>query len=83
MCSLRKLEDIHQSLTLSAEQGGILEFLASAGNVQKINSLVEEIHEALMDYQVCMLNCLSLIMSDFHARLQCNKISTTKVVSSL
>ena len=48
----RKLEDILRGLTLLAEQGKIVEFLANTENVQRINSLVEDICEALIEYQV-------------------------------
>ena len=76
----RKLEDIHQSLTIPAEEGQALEFLINAENVRKINDLVEDIREALMEYQVCMSNCLSYAMSDVRVRPHCNKISTKRVV---
>jgi hypothetical protein len=79
----RKLEDIHQSLTLPAEQGKVMGFLTNTENAQRINGLVEDIREALMDYQVCVLNYSFSTMSDICARLHCNKISTTRVVSSL
>ena len=52
----RKLEGICQSLTLPENQGKVVEFLANSKNVQRINGLVEDIHEALMDYQVCILS---------------------------
>jgi len=54
----RKLGDVHQDLVPLAEQGNIVGFLTSAENVQRINGLVEDIREALMDYQVCVLNYL-------------------------
>ena len=53
----RKLEDIHQGLTIPAEEGQALEFLTNAENVRKINDMVEDIREALLEYQVCMSNC--------------------------
>ena len=53
----RKLEDIHQSLTIPTEEGQALEFLVNTENVRKINDLVEDICEALLEYQVCMSNC--------------------------
>jgi len=53
---IRKLGNICQGLTLPAEQGMAVEFLTNAENAQMINNLVEDIHEALMDYQVCMSN---------------------------
>ena len=52
----RKLEDIFQSFTLPEEQEKVVEFLANTENAQRINEMVEDICEALMDYQVCKLN---------------------------
>ena len=51
----RRLKAIHQELTLPVEQE-IEKFLTSAENAWKINSLVDDVHEALMEYQVCTLN---------------------------
>ena len=48
----RKLENIHQSITLPGDQEKIMEFLTNAKNAQMVNSLVEDIHEALINYQV-------------------------------
>lgn len=53
---IRKLEDTHQSLTLPGEQGEAMKFLANIENAQRVNNLVEDIREALIDYQVCSLN---------------------------
>ena len=50
----RKLGDVHQDLASLAEQENITGFLTSAENVQRINGLVEDIREALLDYQVCV-----------------------------
>ena len=63
----RKLESICQGLALPAEQGEVIRFLANTENAQKINKLVEDICEALMDYQVCMvtahfLPCLTFVL---------------------
>ena len=79
----RKLEDILWGLTLPAEQEKVAEFLANAENVQRINGLVEDIHESLMDYQVCILNYSFSNMFDIHARLHCNKRYTMQIVNSL
>ena len=80
---VRKLEDICQSLTLPAEQGRVMEFLTNTKNAQRINGLVEDICEALMDYQVCLSNHLFSTTSDLNARLHYNKTFTMRVVSSL
>ena len=79
----RKLEAISQSLAIPADQEEAMEFLANAKNVQKINDLVEDIHEVLMDYQVCTSGYLFSNISDLCARLHYNKISTMRVVFSL
>ena len=79
----RKLENICQGLILPAEQGEVTRFLAITENAQRINSVVEDIHEGLMEYQVCMANYSFSTMSYLCARLHCNKISTTRVVNSL
>jgi len=54
------LDAVCQDLTLLAEQGGVVGFLANTENAQRIGGLVEDIHEVIMDYQVCVLNCLPL-----------------------
>jgi len=53
----RELDNIYQGLTLPAEQRDIMIFLANTENAQMVNSLVEDIREALMEYQVCIANC--------------------------
>jgi len=63
----RKLEGICQSLTLPGDQGDLVKFLANPKNIQRINGLIEDIYEALMDYQVCKLNypfctCLTFML---------------------
>ena len=48
----RKLEDVRQDLTLLAKQGKVTGFLTNVENERKINDLVEDIRDAMMDYQV-------------------------------
>ena len=79
----RKLKDICHSLTIPVEQWKATEFLANSGNAQRVNSLVEGIHEALMEYQVCILNWSLSTMSNTHARLQYNRISIIRVARPL
>ena len=79
----RKLEDICQSLTLLLEHGKVVGFFTKTENAQRINGLVEDIHEALMDYQVRGLAYLFSAMFDPCARLLCNKIFTMRVASAL
>jgi hypothetical protein len=56
----RKLEEVHQDLTWLTGQGTVMEFLANAENTQRVNGLVEDIREVMMEYQVCMSNYLPL-----------------------
>ena len=78
----RKLEDVHQELALLAGQGKVVGFLVNTENAQRINDLVEDIRQVMMDYQVCASNnpFLSCLMNC--ARLHCNKTYTTIVVCS-
>ena len=52
MCVSRKLEEVHQELDLLAGQGITAGFLANAESAQRINDLVEDIRQAMMEYQV-------------------------------
>jgi hypothetical protein len=52
----RKLEEVHQELALLERQGKVVGFLANTENAQKINDLVEDIRQVMMDYQVCAPN---------------------------
>ena len=79
----RKLEGICQSLTLPMEERQVLEFLTNTENAWKINDLVEDVCEVLMEYQVCVSNYLSCTLSEVCVRLHCNKISTETAVNSL
>ena len=53
MSIARTLEDVHQELAQLAEQGKVAGFLANTPNAQKINDLMEDIRQVMMDYQVC------------------------------
>ena len=57
----RKLEEIHQELNLLAGQGKTAGFLANAESAQRINGLVEDIRQVMMDYQVRALACSFLL----------------------
>ena len=53
------MEDVGQELALLAGQGKkAAVFLANTKNAQRINGLVEDIREVMMDYQVCASNAL-------------------------
>jgi hypothetical protein len=48
----RKLEDVRQALDPMTTQKDIAQFLNNTENAQKLNDLVDDIREAVMDYQV-------------------------------
>ena len=79
----RKLEDVCQGLTLPVGQEEVVRFLANNENIKRINGLIEDVHEALMGYQVCMPNYSFSTMSYVCSRLHCNKISMMRVVGLL
>ena len=70
----RKLEAVDQELALLARQGKTAGFLANTENAQRINGLVEDIREVMMDYQVCasstwffayLINVLDLVATRY------------------
>jgi len=48
----RKLEDVRQALDPMTTQKDVAQFLSNTENAQKLNDLVDDIREAVMDYQV-------------------------------
>ena len=49
----RKLDRVLRDLIPLAERGKITRFLNSTEDVDKLSGLVEDIRDAIMDYQVC------------------------------
>ena len=52
----RKLEDIHQDLVTLGSQGKTKGFFNNVENADKLGSLVEDVRDAMVDYQVCASN---------------------------
>ena len=79
----RKLEDVRRNLTLLAEQGKVESFFNNVQNVDKLNSMVEDIRDAMMEYQVCAYES-SFVRdtSDVCDRPRYSKLSTTRAVGS-
>jgi len=50
---VRKLESILQELEPLAEHSKIAGFFNNVKNADKLSSLTGDIHDAIMDYQVC------------------------------
>jgi len=72
----RRLEDVRQALEPMTTQKDIAQFLNNTENAQKLNDLVDDIREAVMDYQVRILRCPALTASDACLRLPYNGIPT-------
>ena len=49
-----KLEDIRRDLALLGEQGKTKGFFNNVENADKLGGLVEDVRDAVMDYQVCV-----------------------------
>jgi len=76
----RELERALKALAPITSQKDIAQFLNNADNAQKLNNLVDDIHEAVIEYQVCTPNALALVAPNVCLRPPCNKISTTAPV---
>ena len=79
----RRLGGIGRALNQMAAEKDVARFLNNADNAQKLNDLVEDIREAVMDYQVRTSKGLALIASNVYSRLPCSETSTTTPVKSL
>ena len=59
----RKLENIHQDLVALGSQGKTKGFFNNVENAGKLGSLVEDVRDVMMDYQVCASDSLSFSCS--------------------
>ena len=73
----RKLEEIRQELALLGEQGKTRGFFNNVENAEKLDGLVEDLRDVMIDYQVRALNNVSFSRLTF-CRLLCNRTCTTK-----
>jgi hypothetical protein len=78
----RNLEDVRRDLTLLAEQGKVEGFFNNVQNVDKLDGMVEDIRDAMMEYQVCVYGLSVSGTSDVCDRPRYSKISTTRVAGS-
>ena len=81
MWGSRKLKEIGQAMDSVTIQEDLTHFFNDPENAQRLNGLVEDIHYALMDYQVCTPKRLTPIIPYICLRLQENKTSVTGAVS--
>ena len=78
----RKLQDVCQGLAPLEEQGKVEGFFNNVQNADKLRGLVEDIRDAMMEYQVCFHSLSISGTSEIRTRLHYSKISTTRAVSS-
>lgn len=71
------LEGVRQDLVPLEEQGDVKGFFNNTRNANKLGSLVEDIRDAMMEYQVCIHNLSVSATSDIRTRPRYSKISTT------
>jgi len=64
-----------------ATQKDIRQFLSNVDNAQKLNDLVDDIREAMMDYQVCTSKDPTLIVPNVCLRLPYSKAFTITAVN--
>jgi len=53
MAVYRKFQDVRQGLVPLEEHGKVEGFFNNSENAGKLGGLVEDIHDAMMEYQVC------------------------------
>ena len=80
---VRKLGSIVGELEPLAKQGKVEGFFNNVKNADKLGGLVEDIRDAVMDYQVRNQNDLASPMLDIYFRLRYNKISMITAANSL
>ena len=65
-----------------AKQGTVEGFFNNVKNADKLGGVVEDIRDAVMDYQVCSQNKVASSMPETYPRLRYNGIYLTRTVSS-
>ena len=79
---VRKLEDIRQDLAPLKAQGKVEGFFKNVKNADKLSGVVEDIRDAMIEYQVRIRKPTIPGVSDSYSRRRCSKISTIRVASS-
>ena len=79
----RKLYHVRRDLLPLEKQGKVKGFFKNTENSGQLSGLVEDIRDAMMEYQVCIRNPSTSSTFDTRPRPQYSKASTTRVVSSL
>jgi len=80
---VRKLEGVLHELRPLVDQGRVAGFFLNVENSEKLVGLAEDVHDAMMEYQVCTYTQFTLTTSEACTRPHYNKISTARTVCSL
>ena len=77
-----KLDKILKDLNPLAQRGAMTRFLTNAEDVDTLSDMVEDIRDAMMQYQVCPFAASALALSNIHTRHPYNRISSVKTACS-
>ena len=78
----RKFQDVCWALAPLEEQGKVEGFFNNIENANKLGGLVEDIRDAMVEYQARVYSVSISGTSEVRTRLRYSKISTTRVVGS-
>jgi hypothetical protein len=78
----RKLDDVLKELIPLSQQGKIAQFLNNAQNADKLGDLVEDIRDAMTEYQVSSQTVFYPTLPNSRIRHRCSKICLTRAASS-
>ena len=78
----RSLEDICRDLVRLEGQGKVEGFFNNVENADKLSGAVEDIRDAMMEYQVCIHGLSATSASDIRTRLHYSKPSTARTANS-
>ena len=76
------MEGVHRDLAPMEEQGDVEGFFNNVKNADKLGGLIEDIRDAMMEYQVCVYNLSMPGTSEVRTRLHYSKTFTTRAVDS-
>ena len=76
------MERVYRDLVSLEKKGKVEDFFNNVENADKLGGLVEDIRDAMIEYQVCIRNLSIPCASDVRTRLRYSKISITRIVGS-
>ena len=82
METTRSLENVCRGLARLEGQGKVEGFFNNVENADKLSGTVEDIRDAMMEYQVCIRILSATDTSDIRTRLYYSKPSTARTANS-